>query len=345
MQIKHMSKHKTGFTLIELLVVIAIIAILIALLLPAVQQAREAARRSTCKNNLKQFGVALHNYHETHGVFPPGSVVTLTNGVSGGAVRYRDWMEAGNTTSVNAHGTSWMLQILPFVDQANIYNQWNFNTNVMGNRAVAEVDIPIFYCPSRRSKVRKVDQKMQLDETPGSTTITNPFTKGGTDYGACKGSGNGFGDGFSGTGHESLGPGASNEWAGTLGGGWLGIFYSNSDTQMRDIKDGTTNTLMTGEMQRLTGSNATLSLDGWAAGGVANIFDTDMGQLTSPTESGSGNNLGINGGQYEAPGSDHVGGAHFGLADGSVRFISENIDTRTFNRIGTADGERTAGEF
>jgi len=335
-------RAKRGFTLIELLVVIAIIAILIALLLPAVQQAREAARRSTCKNNLKQFGVALHNYHETHGVFPPGSVVTQTNGVAGNAVRYRDWMEAGSTTSVNAHGTSWMLQILPFVDQANTYNKWNNNTNVMGNRAVAEVNIPIFYCPSRRSKVRKIDQKMQLDESPGSTTLDNPFVRGGTDYGGCKGSGNGFGDGFSGTGHESLGPGASNEWMGTLGGGNLGIFYSNSDTQIRDIKDGTTNTLMTGEMQRLTGNDASLSLDGWAAGGVANIFDTDT---AGTAESGTGDNRGINGGQYEGPGSDHIGGAHFGMGDGSVRFISENIDNRTFNRIGNADGGETPGEF
>lgn len=342
MNLNHSKKR--GFTLIELLVVIAIIAILIALLLPAVQQAREAARRSTCKNNLKQIALGLHNYHETHGVFPPGSVGTQTNGVSGNAVRWREWMEAGSLTATNAHGTSWMLQVLPFVDQANTYNLWNFNTNVMGNRAVAETDIPIFYCPSRRSKVRKIDQKLQLDETPGSTTITNPFTKGGTDYGACKGSGNGFGDGFSGTGHESLGPGNSNEWIGTLGGGNLGIFYTNSDTQMRDIKDGTTNTLMVGEMQRLSGNDSTLSLDGWAAGGVANIFNTDMGQLGT-AESGSGDNRGINGGQYEAPGSDHVGGAHFGLADGSVRFISENIDTRTFNRIGTADGTTTAGEF
>lgn len=336
-------KYQKGFTLIELLVVIAIIAILIALLLPAVQSAREAARRSTCKNNLKQIGLALHNYHETHGVFPPGSIVTLTNGGSGNTVRWRDWMEAGSMSPVSYHGTSWMLQILPFVDQANVYNQWNFNTNVMGNRAVAETDIPIFYCPTRRSKVRKVDQKLQLDETPGSTTITNPFQKGGNDYGGCKGSGNGFGDGFSGTGHESLGVGASSEWMGTFSGGHLGIFYPNSDTQIRDVKDGTTNTLMTGEMQRLRGNDASLSLDGWAAGGVANIFDTDT--AGSSSENGSGNNRGINGGQYEAPGSDHVGGAHFGMADGSVRFISENIDNTTFNRIGTADGNKVAGEF
>ncbi|WP_417392239.1 DUF1559 domain-containing protein [Gimesia sp.] len=335
--------QKAGFTLIELLVVIAIIAILIALLLPAVQSAREAARRSTCKNNLKQIGLGLHNYHETHGVFPPGSIATLTNGGSGNTIRWREWMEAGNTSGVGTHGTSWMLQLLPFVDQANTYNKWNFNTNVMGNRAVAEVDIPIFYCPSRRSKVRKVDAKLQLDESPGSTAIDNAFVKGGTDYGGCKGAGNGFGDGFSSTGHESLGVGASSEWMGTLSGGHLGIFYPNGDTQMRDIKDGTTNTLMTGEMQRLRGNDASLSLDSWSAGGVANIFDTDT--AGSSSENGSGDNRGINGGQYEGPGSDHEGGAHFGLADGSVRFISENIDNRTFNRIGTADGEKIPGEF
>ena len=83
MQIERKKTRKMGFTLIELLVVIAIIAILIALLLPAVQQAREAARRSTCKNQLKQIALGLHNYHETHTVFPPGSIVTTTNGGSG----------------------------------------------------------------------------------------------------------------------------------------------------------------------------------------------------------------------------------------------------------------------
>ncbi|MFK7777646.1 MAG: DUF1559 domain-containing protein [Gimesia sp.] len=343
MQNKRKQQQKKGFTLIELLVVIAIIAILIALLLPAVQQAREAARRSTCKNNLKQIGLALHSYNETHGVFPPGSVVTLTNGGSGNTIRWRPWIEAGTPGGVGTQGTSWMFQLLPFVDQATIFNKWNNNTNVMGNRIVAEVNIPGFYCPSRRGKVRKLDEKLQLDETPGATTITNPFTKGGTDYGGCSGAGNCFSDTFAGGGHESLGVGASKEWLGTLGGGHLGIFYPNSDTAIRDINDGTSNTLMTGEMQRLRGSNSTLSLDSWAAGGVANIFDTDT--AGSSSENGSGVNKGINGGQYEAPGSDHIGGAHFGLADGSVRFISENIDNTTLNRIGTADGGKIPGEF
>src|SRR6056300_529797 len=94
-----------GFTLIELLVVIAIIAVLVALLLPAVQQAREAARRSACKNNLKQIGLALHNYHDVYGKFPYGANNSPQN-----------W------------GSSWMLSLLPYVEEANAFNQVNFNT-------------------------------------------------------------------------------------------------------------------------------------------------------------------------------------------------------------------------
>tara|TARA_R110000850_G_scaffold67858_6_gene151794 strand:- start:1325 stop:2359 length:1035 start_codon:yes stop_codon:yes gene_type:complete len=322
-------RNKAGFTLIELLVVIAIIAILIALLLPAVQQAREAARRSTCKNNLKQMGLALHNYHETHRVFPPGAIVTAIASGSGTSTQWTPWLEAGNTTGTGLHGTSWMLMILPFVDQSNIYNKWNFNTNVIGNRAQAEVDIPGFYCPSRRSKIRKNELRLQLGENPSATSPVNGFTKGGTDYGACIGSGNSFGDGSA--GHNLL----DSDWSGYLSGGELGIFYANSDTQIRDIKDGTTTTIMTGEMQRLTSSawNTTRSNDGWAAGGVSNIFDTDAGSN------------GINGNHFQGPGSDHTGGAHFGMGDGAVRFISENIDATTFQRLGNADQGEIVGEF
>src|SRR5262245_48859233 len=101
-----------GFTLIELLVVIAIIAILIALLLPAVQQAREAARRTSCKNNLKQLGIALHSYHDAHRTLPPGYL-------------YRP--NTGSTPPSNAAGFSWGAMSLPFLDQANLYQQFNWN--------------------------------------------------------------------------------------------------------------------------------------------------------------------------------------------------------------------------
>ena len=283
-----------GFTLIELLVVIAIIAILIALLLPAVQQAREAARRSTCKNNLKQIALGLHNYHDTHRVFPPGFVSIKSANLN---VNWHDpYLEAKGAAGLSYHGTSWMLMILPFVDQAPLYNKWNFTGNVLVNVAHANTNIPGFYCPSRRSKVRRVDSVMMLNSS---------FIKGGTDYGGCMDGGNGFHDACGHNVHKSTGePGMLQDTLGHFNGGELGIFFGNSDTQIRDVKDGTSNTIMIGEMQRLLSATcgATQSQDGWAVGGVANLFDCDTG-------SGGG---GLNNNFFQSSGSDHVGGAHLG---------------------------------
>ena len=131
------SNCQRGFTLIELLVVIAIIAILIALLLPAVQQAREAARRSTCKNNLKQIGLAMHNYHETFGMFPPGYVEEILN-TNGGHV------------ADNEGHWAWNALLLPYLDQQALYDQYRMNEpwDSEHNLKIAETVVPVFSHPS-----------------------------------------------------------------------------------------------------------------------------------------------------------------------------------------------------
>src|SRR5688572_18495143 len=142
-------RRRIGFTLIELLVVIAIIAILIALLLPAVQQAREAARRTQCKNNLKQMGLALHNYHDAFNMFPPGHVydgfadTNVRSPTNGGG---NDCVAAGalasNATYVRA---PWTVQILPYIDQAPLYNQFQMHMPFFGRVDHQNPPSPINY--------------------------------------------------------------------------------------------------------------------------------------------------------------------------------------------------------
>ena len=137
-----MSRRRPGFTLIELLVVIAIIAVLVALLLPAVQQAREAARRTQCKNNLKQIGLAIHNYESSNLVFPPSSTSAFTRGVW-------NWPGAGpNDRTIHLH--SFASLILPYLEGTNIYNGIDYNVSSLApaNRAMASQILPFYRCPS-----------------------------------------------------------------------------------------------------------------------------------------------------------------------------------------------------
>jgi len=295
------SRH--AFTLIELLVVIAIIAVLIALLLPAVQQAREAARRSQCRNNLKQLGLALHNYHDTHNTFP---------------MNMRSFVTA---PSPNNSGFSFISMILPYIDQAPLYNTLNFsyattNSASSSNLTASKTVLPALLCPS--------------DPTPG------------------------YREDLAATWNWPSGPGATkNKGAAavTCYKGWAGNGVDNSPAnamfertttsviRMRDIIDGTSNVFAMGEH-----SPSYAPWCGWiSTNGAWTTYRADTRlngiKLTFPTP----NNEEV-GGPREAAVSMHVGGGFFLLADGSVHFISENMSSTVYLQIGCHnDGLPTGG--
>jgi prepilin-type N-terminal cleavage/methylation domain-containing protein len=324
--------RRRAFTLVELLVVIAIIGILIALLLPAVQAAREAARRMTCSNQIKQIALAMHAYHTANSVFPPAAICSLSKPGPGDNVypqcAYQVWEEALSTSGAGKHGTSWLLLLLPQLDQSAVYDRWNFDTNVLGNRAVAEQDIAMFYCPSRRSSVGGGNYAKMMFAG---------FTKGGCDYGGCAGGADSLYNSPPAT-HPVTGPWWHQD-------GNAGIFLPNHPRKIAQIIDGTSHTIVVGEVQRMWGTTARLmSLDGWAVGGASNLWDGATGYNT-PGAGREDDNRSINGDNFQAPGSQHPGGAQFGLSDGSVRFVSENINNFTFERLCTAwEGQIVGGD-
>ncbi len=306
------SRSIRGFTLIELLVVIAIIAILIALLLPAVQQAREAARRTQCKNNLKQLGLALHNYHDVHGLFPAAS--------------YLDKSPGGNINSQWA----WSVMILPFIDQAPLFNQLQIGPSTFEDAANDPVRLALmttpqmaFICPS--------DPEAEVNRN-------RPFVGGGGG-GLCNPMPHPTDIQFAKSNYMGCNGNRDND----------GIFDSGNNRRIgiRDITDGTSNTIMVGERGSKNNSGDP-SLDGpWAgvwAGqeltcdGLTNVwclaakteYQMNTGKTSSAGTTATDNLL-------LAFTSEHVGGAQFLLADGSTRFISENIqwnDTTTSNDVG-----------
>ena len=201
---------RRGFTLIELLVVIAIVALLIGLLLPAVQQAREAARRAQCQSNLKQIGLALHNYHETNQCFPPGWI-----GVT------------GNQPDVNGiNGWGWASKLLHRIEQPTLYHAINFKlsvTNAAAHAAIIKQTLPVFRCPSDSSPdtwVLKSPAGVALATLATANYIGN-FGTDGLD--ACL----------------PLSPGVTCQGDGVL--------MHNLTIRLSDIRDGTSSTLMIGE--------------------------------------------------------------------------------------------------
>ncbi|REJ88153.1 MAG: DUF1559 domain-containing protein [Planctomycetota bacterium] len=344
--------RRRGFTLIELLVVIAIIAILIALLLPAVQQAREAARRTECKNNLKQIGLALHNYHDSFLMFPPGQIANrfLSNNIGNYASpdEPRTMLNVNNGVAFNPlglHGTSWMVFILPYIDQQSIYSFWNFDQNVRTNGDLprlttdltpispARTEIKLFYCPSRRVSMKATEDYLLCDriDNPDFTQPVQgvgPWTKGGNDYAGCLGSGIAFADAQAARQTYLLTPAqlsatvVNNFSPYTQHPFHKGIFGVNSNTAIRDVQDGTSNTILCAErvLFKVKLPPNRWSSDGWYWGGPATLFTT----RDSPSRRD----------HFDEAGSEHDNGVHVLLADGSVKMMGVNIDQRTWRNLG-----------
>lgn len=362
---------RLAFTLIELLVVIAIIAILIALLLPAVQQAREAARRAACKNNLKQIGLALHNYHEMHGAFP---------------MPYSLDMQAFPipTDSLNNH--SWGQMLLPLLDQSPLFNRldmtspslssatapvWNLVVQGLGgagyspaqlasmvtNESTISSTLPVFNCPSTPGGPR-VDRHGypeveflfgMLDPFAPGTVITATYAS--TDYSPLCG----VRDAFLGAYYN--GPTQVNS---------EGILREpNMCTQIRDVLDGLSNTWMIAERAAANdvwrngvkihdaGSGVFFEPVGFEfniqnGGGWGDFYNGNF-WLSGSLEDGSGTSgpCLVNCTNLDARGlySFHPGGLHVLLGDGGVRFCSEFTNTDIIVQAVTMDGLTVGGEF
>jgi len=298
---EHSSLRRRGFTLIELLVVIAIIAVLIALLLPAVQQAREAARRSQCKNNLKQLGLAIHNYHDSHRTFPNGGFAEFHGSVSYG------------------NGLSWLVMILPYIEQAPLYNQFNFKaTNFGTNVALSRNLIPGYMCPSGT----------KILETNNTTNYT-------THYYGVMGPWSTITNAATGTAYP-MDPKAStfsdNSYGGMPISGMLGC---NRTTRMRDVSDGTSNTLMVGEISWNTPGGWRNWIRGCQTNGAcASIkgihYPINSNRYEGGTPASNFNDISF--------ASSHTGGAHFLMGDGGVHFLSENMSMSVYAGMGSCNG-------
>jgi len=294
---------RRGFTLMELLVVISIIAVLMALLLPAVQAAREAARRAQCLNNLKQIGLALHNYHDAIGTFPMGYAARMP------------WRDGATDT---APGWAWSTMILPQLEQGPLFNAVNFSLGVesLPNSTVIRSTIRAYVCPS--------------DVTIGPFAVTDASgnflaTATPSSYAACVG------------GNESdTATGINNDGLGR------GVMFRNSGIRLADITDGTSQTIAVVERAwaRANGTWAGAIANGVVRRGAGNPCPT-TGALFDPAATLVQahchliNTISDPDGGLDDTSSLHPGGAHFLFADGSVRFLKSILGDAGLNPDGS----------
>ncbi len=287
-------RRTTGFTLVELLVVIAIIGVLVALLLPAVQAAREAARRMSCGNNLKQIALSAHTYHNTYQAFPP-------------AFLYKPPYAANGRGPNNTPFWGWSSFLLPFIEQQPLHERLNVGTThllVAVNTPILldmmQKPIPSFRCPSDTGPPLQVGSPCLLDGK--ATAVSNYVGSNGSRY-------------FRGRNNNHLN---------------IGMFVEHVSISIRDVLDGTSNTAFIGERRwSVSDINSRLRISR-----AANIFGVrrhNSGNQGTNAVMGSGRaklnyNWSHTGRSRMSFSSEHPGGAQFALADASVRFIPETIE-------------------
>ena len=310
-RVRWVARQRQGFSLVELLVVIAVIAILAGLLLPAIQAGRESARRVTCQHNLRQLAVAVLNYESGNRRLPAAAVVSEAISPTTCTGCWNPWAEAqlASFTPGTKHGSGWMLAVLPFMEQTPLFNRWDRTTNVLGNAAVAQTDIPSLYCPTRRSGIR-------IDRDDHKNLVQSNWRGGGTDYGGCYGRGDGF---VNDTADDHRFADTDTPVVGSKGNR-QGMFLPNSGRLLSAATDGLVSTILLGELQRLR------PLAGGS--GAASTYN-----FVTATDPGHSNPGGLNNLFFESPGSDHAGGCFFAMADGSVQWLSEFIDAKDNNAV------------
>ena len=332
-------RKRHAFTLIELLVVIAIIAVLIALLLPAVQQAREAARRSTCKNNMKQLGLALHDYHESFGMFAPGAIWFGNGGPTAGTPgQDQPGNNGDNIFNNQQYNANWVMLTLSFLDQSALYNLYQPNKTLIktagtaadSNNQIVVKNVQTMLCPSD-----SYNEFPFIRSQMGSV----PMARG--NYGGS-------------LGREDT---SQTRWTGRAINR-VGAMGWGRSAMIRDVNDGTSNSVMLWELR--VGPSPDDARGIWAMGrsGVSLIGGCDNSPGSDCVAINAANNgaadvhgcnsqpnLGLgcwNGGDGQgAPASQHVGGCHATLCDGSVRFINQLVDFKIHQALNSIAGGET----